>query len=156
MPLNPFYVPGQCCQLISGCLGRCYQVVGSNQFKSISVISSSNMKPSSDIVELLMLVGVGSVSDSACSLVSGVGVSVGADAGCVAGPVPGAAGSDAGGACSEAGPVLSVGGGTTGGFVVGWSLPITCCSSLTELDRSISLVSTISENEDCWGPGGCP
>ena len=138
MSLDPFNVPCQCCQLISGCLGRCYQVVGSNQFKSISVISSSNMKPSSDIVELLMLVGVGSVSDSACSLVSGVGVSVGADAGCVAGPVPGAAGSDAGGACSEAGPELSVGGG--GGclevFADCCSLPITWCSSWTDCRQS--------------------
>ena len=121
------------------------------------------MKPSRDILESLMsaecfgkgifsssfIPGVTSASDSVCLLDSAVGVAVGTDAGCMAGAVTVGTGPGAGGVCSEEGPELSVGGGVVGPevFADGCSLPITCCSSWTDLDRS--------ENEDCWGPVGC-
>ena len=49
---NIFYVPSQCCEVLTGCPSRCCQVVRTCQFKFISASSSLNMNPSRVIIEL--------------------------------------------------------------------------------------------------------
>ena len=74
--LNIFYVPGQCCKLLSRCPGRSCQVVRTFQFKSMLDPSSLNMNPSRVIMELSSL-GVPVLIPRVVSIVTGFVVVLG-------------------------------------------------------------------------------